>query len=99
MPSEVTPARRGLPAATHSESSALTKKGLPAKSIIGFGFSKWRLAVKWLFSRARAGLVRHAPPAAAARRAHFHVIGRSTQKHFPFAGPRDHFGKSLMSRV
>jgi hypothetical protein len=44
MPNDDTPARRGAPfAATQSVSSVATRKGLPAKSIAGFGRSKWRL--------------------------------------------------------
>ena len=67
MPREVTPARRGTPSVSQSRSSVLTKNGLLAKSICGFGRSKWRLGGICRCSRASTALISPQTPAAESR--------------------------------
>ena len=66
-PSELTPARRGAPPRAQSRSVALTKNGLLAKSISGFGASKCRLGGIWRCRSATTVLIRLATPAAVSR--------------------------------
>ncbi len=62
-----TPARRGALPASQSASRELTKNGLAAKSISGFGSSKWRLGGIFPWRSISTVLIRPATPAAASR--------------------------------
>ena len=66
MPKELTPARRG-PALSQGVSRELTRNGPFAKSIRGFGASKWRLGGSSRCSSACTVLIRPAMPAAVSR--------------------------------
>ena len=97
MPSEVTPARRGASPTAQSASFAFTKKGLPAKSIIEFGFSKWRLAGICLFSRASVALIRPATPAAASKWPRFDLSEPIAQKFLRCVVARNALVSALIS--
>jgi len=63
IPNELTPARRGAPSECQSVNRVFTKNGLFAKSIFGFGASKWRLGGTCLCSRASTVSRRRSDPA------------------------------------
>jgi hypothetical protein len=67
MPKLLTPARRGDSPRAHSRNRALTKNGLSAKLIFGFGLTKCRLGGINLFSSMSTVLMSPATPAAASR--------------------------------
>src|SRR5690606_10682399 len=64
IPNELTPARRGWSVRGHGRGALLTKKGLSAKLICGFGASKCKLGGICLCLSAKAVLVSPALPAA-----------------------------------
>ena len=66
-PSALTPARRGVPLDGQSVSSLFTRNGLLSKSILGFGFSKCRLAGICRCFKASTALMRLMTPAARSR--------------------------------
>ena len=67
MPKALTPARRGPSPAGQSRSSVLTKNGLAAKSMSGFGSEKLSEAGIWRCSSASTALARLPEPAATPR--------------------------------
>ena len=82
MPNELTPARRGESPSLHALSFVLTKKGLLAKSMFGFSFSKCRLGGSCLCLSVCTVLIKPATPAAASRCPMFVLTEPMAQKLF-----------------